>query len=142
MHLEEWLAPTIQAAGRPDLQTVVLAEGLPLIQEAGEEPNPHLWLDVQNAKVYVETDPGRPEQGGRRQRRLSTPSTPSATSGQLDALDAWIRAQVATIPPARRKLVTFHDAFPYFARRYGLQPRGASPWRAREGALGPRDLPR
>jgi zinc/manganese transport system substrate-binding protein/manganese/iron transport system substrate-binding protein len=36
-------------------------------------------------------------------------------------LDAWIRQQVATIPPDDRKLVTFHDAYPYFAARYGFQ---------------------
>lgn len=125
VHLEEWLAPTIQAAGRPDLQSVVLAEGLPLIQEAGEEPNPHLWLDVQNAKVYVE----------RIRDALSKADGANAGFyaehaqrylGELDALDAWIRTQVATIPPARRKLVTFHDAFPYFARRYGLSLVGVA----------------
>jgi zinc/manganese transport system substrate-binding protein len=39
---------------------------------------------------------------------------------RLDALDANVRAKIATIPPANRKLVTFHDAFPYYAREYGI----------------------
>jgi zinc/manganese transport system substrate-binding protein/manganese/iron transport system substrate-binding protein len=39
----------------------------------------------------------------------------------LDDLDAWIQQQVATIPPDNRKLVTFHEAYPYFAARYGFQ---------------------
>jgi ABC-type Zn uptake system ZnuABC Zn-binding protein ZnuA len=43
---------------------------------------------------------------------------------QLDELDAWIRGEAATIPPARRKLVTFHNAFQYFAQRYGLAVKG------------------
>ncbi len=125
VHLEEWLAPTIRAAGRPDLRTVVLAQGLPLIQEPGEQPNPHLWLDVQNAKAYVERirdalsriDPANARHYADRARQYL---------GQLDALDAWIRAQVASIPPARRKLVTFHDAVPYFARRYGFTQVGVA----------------
>ncbi len=119
VHLEEWLEPTIRAAGRPDLQTVILAKGLPLIQEAGEEPNPHLWLDVRNAKVYVErirdalgkVDSANVRYYGDRARQYLS---------QLDELDKWIQGQVGTIPKAHRKLVTFHDAFPYFAKRYGL----------------------
>ena len=40
---------------------------------------------------------------------------------QLDALDAELKAEVETIPAANRKLVTFHDAFPYFAKHYGFE---------------------
>jgi len=44
----------------------------------------------------------------------------AAYGKQLDDLDAELKAEVATIPPANRKLVTFHDAFPYFARHFGF----------------------
>ena len=40
---------------------------------------------------------------------------------QLDTLDAELKAKIDTIPEADRKLVTFHDAFPYFARHYGFE---------------------
>jgi manganese/iron transport system substrate-binding protein len=119
VHLEEWLDGTIRSAGKPDLPIVVLAEGLPVIQEQGEEPNPHLWLDVANAKLYVE----------KIRDGLSKVDTGNASFyrdraksylGQLDELDKWIQSEVETIPKARRKLVTFHDAFPYFAKRYGF----------------------
>ena len=43
----------------------------------------------------------------------------------MDALDTYIQAQAATIPPDRRKLVTDHDAFGYFADRYGFRIIGA-----------------
>jgi len=43
-----------------------------------------------------------------------------AYKAQLDSLDAWVRAQIETVPVANRKLVTFHDAFPYYAREYGI----------------------
>ena len=43
-------------------------------------------------------------------------SRAAAYKTSLEALDASIRTRIATIPEANRKLVTFHDAFPYFAR--------------------------
>jgi ABC-type Zn uptake system ZnuABC Zn-binding protein ZnuA len=119
VHLEDWLDGTIRSAGKPDLPIVLLAQGLPIIQEAGEEPNPHLWMDVANAKTYVErirdglskVDSGNAGYYGERARSYL---------GQLDELDKWIQTEVESIPKAHRKLVTFHDAFPYFAKRYGL----------------------
>ncbi|MFI5339571.1 MAG: metal ABC transporter substrate-binding protein, partial [Candidatus Methylomirabilales bacterium] len=56
-------------------------------------------------------------------------------------LDKWIQGEVESIPKAHRKLVTFHDAFPYFAKRYGFTLVGvvvSSPGKepsAREGAV-------
>ena len=43
--------------------------------------------------------------------------------GYRTALARWTReqAKIDTIPAAQRKLVTFHDAFPYFARHYGFE---------------------
>ena len=89
-------------------------------KDAEEEgPNPHFWLDIQNAKLYVqrmrdtlsEVDPeGRATYAANADRYLK----------ELDDTDAYVRSQIATIPQDQRKLVTFHDAFPYFARAYGL----------------------
>ena len=122
-HLEEWIDETIRSAGKANLPIVVLSEGLPLIKEGGDAPNPHLWLDVKNARTYVE------------RIRDSLAKMDAANAGyyadraksylaQLDELDTWIQAEVAKIPVARRKLVTFHDAFPYFATRYGFSLKG------------------
>jgi zinc/manganese transport system substrate-binding protein len=44
---------------------------------------------------------------------------------RLDELDAEIRAEVGTIPPGRRKLVTGHESLGYFAQRYGFTLVGA-----------------
>jgi manganese/iron transport system substrate-binding protein len=103
----------------PSSATVVeLAEGLPLIDE-----NPHLWLDVQNAVAYVEhihdaladIDPA-----GAEAYRANTDSY----LAELQALDEEVAASIDSIPSDRRKLVTFHDAFPYLAQRYGLEVVG------------------
>ncbi len=121
-HLEEWIDGTIRNAGKPDLPIVVLSQGLPTISEDGE-PNPHLWLDVANAKAYVErirdhlTKVDAANAGYYADRA-------KAYLAQLDELDAWIHTEVAKIPASRRKLVTFHDAFPYFAGRYGFTLQG------------------
>ena len=47
-----------------------------------------------------------------------------AYAAELTALDADLAKEVETIPVANRKLVTFHDAFPYFARHYGFEVVG------------------
>jgi ABC-type Zn uptake system ZnuABC Zn-binding protein ZnuA len=44
---------------------------------------------------------------------------------QLRELDAWVSKQVNQVPQERRKLVTDHLVFTYFARRYGFEQVGA-----------------
>ncbi|MCX7277615.1 MAG: zinc ABC transporter substrate-binding protein, partial [Burkholderiales bacterium] len=47
----------------------------------------------------------------------------------MQALDAWAQAQIATIPADKRKVITSHDAFGYFAAHYGIRflaPQGIS----------------
>jgi manganese/iron transport system substrate-binding protein len=122
-HLEEWIDETIRSAGRPDLRIVVLSQGLPTIAESGDEPNPHLWLDATNAKKYVEkVRDSLSQMDGTNSAYYADRAR--AYLGKLDELDAWIRAEVDKIPSVRRKLVTFHDAFPYFAKRYGFSLQG------------------
>ena len=48
-----------------------------------------------------------------------------AYEAQLEELDAWIKTQIESIPPENRVLVTDHDAFGYYADRYGLKLVGA-----------------
>ena len=45
----------------------------------------------------------------------------AAYAAKVKAMDEANKARIATIPPANRKLVTFHDAYPYFARHYGFE---------------------
>jgi zinc/manganese transport system substrate-binding protein/manganese/iron transport system substrate-binding protein len=84
------------------------------------EDNPHLWLDVQNGMTYVErirdalitVDPA-----GADVYRANADSY----LAELRTLDEEVAAAVESIPPERRKLVTFHDAYPYLAQGYGLE---------------------
>lgn len=130
--LEEWWDKLVRSAGPRDLLVVELSKGLATIAVPGqahaghghgEGRDPHVWLDPKLTKTYVERIRGA-------LARADAANGPryadAATAYQraLDDLDAWIRAQVETIPPPRRKLVTFHNAFQYFAARYGLSVTG------------------
>jgi len=120
--LDDWLQPTISAASK-GVPIVRLAEGLPGVEllpgEKPETQNPHLWLNVTYARGYVArigaalaaVDPGS---------AATYEAAAAAYDGRLADLDAWVRAQIETIPAADRKIVMFHAAFPYFARAYGL----------------------
>ena len=61
-----------------------------------------------------------------------TPPTTSrrpAVSAAIAALDDQVRSELAEVPPARRKVVTSHDAFGYFGAAYGVEfvaPQGIS----------------
>ena len=125
--LDAWLEPVIESAAG-DVPVVRLAENLPGVDyvsgEGGEAYNPHLWLDVTYAEKYA-----------RRIAEALAAADPTmaaafkaggdAYAARLRALDAEVRAKVATIPEANRKLVSFHEAFPYFAKAYGLEIVGS-----------------
>ena len=127
--LDEWLTALAADAGA-EAPIVELGEDLDVEYLEGDEHegeadaahavNPHLWLDVSNARAYVvklanalaASDPV-----GAADYRANA----GAYDAELADLDAWIREQIATVPPADRKLVSFHEAFPYLARAYGLE---------------------
>jgi ABC-type Zn uptake system ZnuABC Zn-binding protein ZnuA len=127
--LDDWLAKTIRNAADEGVPLIRLAEDLPGAEPLpGEEAgtrNPHLFLDVAYARGYVDRIAAAlkqvdPQHADRYDARAS------AYLAELDALDGWVRRQVQTIPEANRKIVTFHDAFAYYARAYGLQVVGVA----------------
>ena len=92
--------------------------------EEGGHPNPHLWTAPLLALRYAEIV----------KERLSALDPDNASYYQenydrlkdkIVDLDQRIEAAVETIPPANRKLLTYHDSFPFFAPRYGMEIIGA-----------------
>ncbi|MGL5361622.1 MAG: metal ABC transporter substrate-binding protein [Bosea sp. (in: a-proteobacteria)] len=92
------------------------------------QADPHAWQSVRNAKLYVANirdalvaaDPAG---------KASFEANATAYLAKLEALDGEVKAAVARIPAASRRLITSHDAFAHFARDYGiafLAPRGIS----------------
>lgn len=127
LHLEAQLERVLEQIGqRSETRVVAVGEAIDPTRllnwepEAGFPHDPHIWNDVQLWKsvverirdTLVEADPANAE---------SYRGNATSYLAQLDELDAYIKAEAATIPPERRVLVTAHDAFGYFARAYGFQ---------------------
>lgn len=120
--LEEWLDPLFASAGKPDQPRIELTEGLTPLVVGGEEysqGNPHFWMSAAHGVTYVENirkglaalDPAG---------EATYTANAKAYSQQLQALNEELKEQAQQIPEAQRKLVTNHDAFPYFAQEYGF----------------------
>ena len=92
--------------------------------EEGGRPNPHLWTDPTYAARYAaivgDTLAARDAANADYYRR-----NVDAFTASVDRLDAAMRAAFATVPPERRRLLTYHDAYAYFARTYGWEVIGA-----------------
>lgn len=90
----------------------------------GGKPNPHLWTNPPMAKRYAEIvkdelselDPDNASDYAANYEAFAT---------RVDGLDRAIRQATATVPPERRKLLTYHDAYAYFADEYGWEVIGA-----------------
>jgi ABC-type Zn uptake system ZnuABC Zn-binding protein ZnuA len=92
--------------------------------KSGGKPNPHLWTDPKYALKYAQIirdtlarrDPADTAYFDANFEKFST---------KVDAFDEAMRASFATIPRAKRKLLTYHDAYAYFGRDYGWDIIGA-----------------
>lgn len=122
--LEAFLSELIENAGG-DAPVIPLSAGLDLLEMVQEKgPDPHTWFDPSNVVVWVrnseralaQLDPGNAEFYAANAR---------AYVQKLEALDAWIREQVAQVPEDRRKIVTDHRVLGYFTRAYGFEMIGA-----------------
>ncbi len=92
--------------------------------KAQGHPNPHLWLNPEYALRYATLV--RDELTRRDPKNKETYEQNAAQFiKKIEALDQAINAAVQTVPPRNRRLLTYHDSWPYFARRYGFQVIGA-----------------
>lgn len=88
------------------------------------DPNPHLWLNVEYAMKYAEVIRDELIKADSAHQQVYIDNT-RLFLAKLKILDQVIFEVVATIPQANRKLVTYHDSWPYFAGRYGFTVIGA-----------------
>ena len=133
LHLEEPTLALAEANVGDGVQIVPLGEltispneyifDFSFPREQGD-PNPHLWTNPPYAKRYAEIvkdtlselDPGN---AGYYEKNYVE------FADRLDELDEVVRKVTETVPPENRKLLTYHDSFPYFAREYGWTVIGA-----------------
>jgi zinc/manganese transport system substrate-binding protein len=124
--LEGWLPRLVQSSGSK-AKIVTATDGIAL-RKVGADADPHAWQSVANAKIYVANI--------RDALSAAVPANAAAFRSnaetylaKLDALDDEIRRAIAQIPPERRKVISTHKAFGYFAAAYGIDfiaPSGVS----------------
>lgn len=127
LHLEGWLDSLVAHAGgeRP---IVVASDGIEPIRMEGAPGgvDPHFWFDLeawqtsskQITSAMIEVL-GEDSEQARRVRERG-----DAYGARMARLDAWVKTQLDTIPESQRVLITSHDAFNYFGRRYGIEVVG------------------
>ncbi len=119
--LDDWLAKLVADASS-SASEVVLGEhlaGVTYVTSASGQVNPHVWMNVAYAALYVDrieaalaaADPADAS---------AFAANAAAYKASLARLDSDTRARLGAIPAANRVVISFHDAFPYFAAAYGL----------------------
>ena len=122
--LDDFLDDMIEGAAEASVVTVTDGVTVEKGAEDTGEDDPHVWHDVDNAKqmtlriaeALAEVDPANASAYDRAARDYTV---------TLDETDREIRTLIDAIPASQRKMVTNHDAFGYFIRRYDLEYVGA-----------------
>jgi ABC-type Zn uptake system ZnuABC Zn-binding protein ZnuA len=133
LHLETPTMRIADANKRPDTQYLILGDNTITQDEwlfdfsfpaAQGDPNPHLWLNVAHAKNYAQLIASKlaemdPDNADAYVANFAT------LAGRMDQLDQAIFLAVQTVPEQNRRLLTYHDSWAYFGRRYGIEVIGA-----------------
>jgi zinc/manganese transport system substrate-binding protein len=124
--LEGWLPRLVQSSGGKAV-IVTATDGITPLK-LDQAADPHAWQSVVDARIYV---------ANIRDALVTADPADAAVFranaagylAKLDALDREVRSSVAQIPPERRKVISTHNAFGYFAAAYGIEfiaPLGVS----------------
>jgi zinc/manganese transport system substrate-binding protein len=124
--LEGWLPRLVQSSGSK-AQVVTASAGIAPLK-LGSAADPHGWQSVPNAKIYV-TDIADALATADPDDAEFFRAQAKAYLEKLETLDREVREAVAKIPQERRRVISTHDAFGYFAAEYGVRfiaPLGVS----------------
>lgn len=119
--LEGWMDRLVSASGYKG-EPVVASRGVSTrsMEEEGKTvTDPHAWNSMYNGVIYatnvmnalIKADPQDADAIRRSGENYIQ---------KLQALDSWAKTSFATVPTAKRKVLTSHDAFGYFGQRYGV----------------------
>jgi zinc/manganese transport system substrate-binding protein len=133
---EPWLEPLLKQVKFTGAKIVVSRgvktytsneERKPRNKSGEEEIDQHAWLDPKNGVIYVrnitaalvKSDPANAAEYRARA---------DAYVKELQALDAWAKAEIAALPPAKRRFLASHDSLQYLARAYGITLLSINGW--------------
>jgi zinc/manganese transport system substrate-binding protein len=133
---EPWLEPLLKQAKFAGVK-VVVSRGAKTISASEEntpsgKPKPaeldqHAWLDPKNGIIYVNNIAEAlakydPENAAPYRARAA------AYIDDLKALDTWAKAEMAAIPPAKRRIISSHDSLEYLAKAYNITLISVNGW--------------
>jgi len=115
--LDAWVEPLVNNADRV-LQRVVASSRVPLMNG-----DPHIWLDPENAMIMtqnireglIQIDPSHHE---------AYRKNAEAFIGELEQMTRLLKTKVSGLPGESRKIITHHQGWSYFARRFGFEISG------------------
>ncbi len=122
LNLERWFEKFFRNIR--NVPSAVLTDGIePIGIDEGAyagKPNPHAWMSLQNAAIYVENirkalvklDPAN---------EAAYTANAAAYTAKFQAIETRVRTKLERVPEAQRWLVTSEGAFPYLARSLGLK---------------------
>jgi len=95
--------------------------------KAAEEIDQHAWLDPKNGVIYVrniaaalaKSDPAN---------AADYRARAAAYTKELQDLDAWAKAEISAVPPAKRRILSSHDSLQYLAKAYGITMLSINGW--------------
>ncbi|MEM8529169.1 MAG: zinc ABC transporter substrate-binding protein [Bacteroidota bacterium] len=118
---EGWLKELIKNSGT-NAKVALITEGINAIESTQYQgsTDPHAWMDVSNALIYIENIKDAfieldPE--GKEQYEFNY----GVYKQQLEGLDKYIQKRIQEIPEPKRVLITSHDAFQYYGKKYGIR---------------------
>jgi zinc/manganese transport system substrate-binding protein len=135
-NFEPWLEPLLKQVEFSGTKVVVSRgvktfssseERAPRSKSAEEEIDQHAWLDPKNGVIYIrniaaalaKSDPANA--GFYRERA-------AAYIKELQALNVWAKAELAALPPTKRRVLTSHDSLQYLAKAYGITLLSINGW--------------
>ena len=105
-------------AQHPNLEIIQLSAGIPLIKGGGNEgDNPHVWVSISNAIIQVKNLGKAMQEFDPEHKELYAKNMANYVA-KLEALRQKMHSELAIYKG--RSIITFHEAFPYFAREFGL----------------------
>jgi zinc/manganese transport system substrate-binding protein len=133
---EPWLEPLLKQVKFSGAKIVVsrgakthtsTEERAPRSKSGEEEIDQHAWLDPKNGVIYVrnitaalaKNDPANAAEYRARA---------DAYVKELQALDAWAKAEIAALPAAKRRVLASHDSLQYLAKAYGITLLSINGW--------------
>jgi zinc/manganese transport system substrate-binding protein len=133
---EPWLEPLLKQVKFSGAKIVVsrgaktltsIEERAPRNKSGEEEIDQHAWLDPKNGVIYVRNIAaalvkGDPANAADYRARAD------AYIKELQALDAWAKAEIATLPAAKRRFLSSHDSLQYLAKAYGITLLSINGW--------------